>query len=182
MKKALIAAGLVVLLAAVGTGVFLARQDPTGMAVGDGGAQRALWDAMAPHGEQFLNAYGDQLAAPPDDPMLALSAFNELAYSITGRGGLWRKMLPTQYFGCGANQADPICGAFREAEPAMAGWDKLQARIADLPDERAARAFLRQNGAVLQEYIRTFVPRDRSLTAVRATPFFRDRFGRYLPQ
>ena len=57
-----------------------------------------------------------------------------------------------------------------------------EARIADLPDERAARAFLRQNGPMLQEYIRSFVPRDRSLTAVQATPFFRDRFGRFLQQ
>lgn len=180
MKKWILAAAGAVLLAGVGAGLWLVREDPTGMALGDGGAQKALWNALAPSA-RFLKAYNDQLSQPPDDPMLALTAFNELAYAMTGPSGLWRKTVPKRYFGCDVDDTPPLCQEFKRLDALLAPWDQLQQRIASVPDERAARTLLRENARRFQEYVRTFVPADASLDQVQQTPFFRDHFARYLP-
>ena len=174
---AIIAAAAVLTLAAVA--FWSLRQDPTGMAIGDGGAQKALWETLAPNAK-FLKAYGEQLAQPPDDPMLALAAFNEMAYAVTGPAGLWRKTLPKSYFGCASDDSQPMCDEFKRMEALLAPWDQFQARIDNVGDERAARAFLRENAKRFQEYTRTFVPRDMGLDEVQQTPFFHDHFARYL--
>lgn len=162
-------------------------KDPTGLATGsitarDRTLQSATWKLMEPHGRTFLKAYSDVLGNPPDDPELLLAAFNELAYAVTGRGGIWRKKVPHDFFGCKANDHLPICRKFVELEPSLGKWDALQQGIGALESEREARRFLRKNHGLMERYMHTFVPRNRSLSAVQATPFFEENLAQALEQ
>jgi hypothetical protein len=177
MKRIVIASALLAAGAATAIGLWFLRPDPTGMATGridpaERALYRTLWQSLEPFGPVFLKAFGDTLREPPEDPFLLANTFNELAYQVTGRTGIWRKTLPNDYFGCPADPDVPICVRLRDLEAQFTRWDRLQERIGQLDDERQARAFLRENAPALQEYIKTLVPVKKSLTAIQATPFF----------
>jgi hypothetical protein len=177
MKRALIALAAVISVIAAVAALWLIKPDPTGMAIGridpaERELHKALWQALEPRGPVFLKAYGDALREPPDDPILLATAFNELAYQVTGRSGIWRKTLPDDFFGCPANPENPVCGKLKDLDEKFVRWDKLQERISMLEDDRHARLLLRENASMIQEYLRTMVPEKRSMSAIEATPFF----------
>ena len=185
MKKTVfLVAGLAVLAGAVGILLYL-QTDPTGSARGSSvkraaavkALQQELWGEMAKFEGSYLDAYAEQFRAAPDDSMELLTAFNELAYNITGYGGLWRKTVPDKYFGCANNEHMPVCARFKQLQSSFSEWDKLQEEIMDVETERQARRFLMNNGGKLQAYIQTYAPADESFSAVQSTPFFRDHLA-----
>ena len=152
---------------------------PTGNATGSAvkprqadALQQALWSELAKHESAYLGAYAEYFEGSPNEPLELVNAFNELAYNITGPGGLWRKTVPDKYFGCAANEHMPICQKFKETQQTFSKWDKLQAQMLDIGDDRAARKFLKSHQQELEQYLRDFVPENESFSAVQATPFF----------
>jgi len=190
MKKTLVVVAGVVVLAGAAALLYHFQQDPTGSARGSSvkraAAQKALqqelWSQLSTYEGEYLGAYADQFQQRPDDPMELLTAFNELAYNVTGYGGLWRKTVPDKYFGCAANEHLPVCRKFKQVQADFTEWDKLQEQIMDIETERQARKFLMKNGGKLQAYIETFAPRDESFTAVQSTPFFQENLSAALDQ
>lgn len=186
-KTAFIAIGVVVLAGAVGILLYL-QADPTGSARGSSVKRAAavkalqddLWGELAKYEDAYLDAYAEQFRAMPEDSMELLTAFNELAYNVTGYGGLWRKTVPDKYFGCANNEHMPVCQKFKKLQVNFGEWDKLQEEIMDIETERQARRFLMNNGGKIQLYLQTFAPIDESFTAVQNTPFFRDNLSSQL--
>lgn len=177
MRRAILVSLVVVAVAAVAWALWFLRPDPTGMAVGriDPAERRLhaeLWQAMAPSGGVFLSAFDDVLREPPNDPVLLATAFNELAYQVTGRSGIWRKTLPNDVFGCPQNPELPVCGRLKDLDAQFSQWDELQSRLASVEDERQARQILRESAPMIREYLRTLVPATKSFSAIQATPFF----------
>ncbi len=179
MKKALV--GLAVVLV-VGGGIWALMNyppSPTGKATGSAvkprqgdALQKALWSELSKYEDDYLGAYAEYFENSPDEPLELVNAFNELAYNITGPGGLWRKTVPDKYFGCAANDHMPICKKFKETQQTFSKWDKLQEEMLDIGDNRTARKFLKKNQKDLETYLKDFVPEDESFSAVQATPFF----------
>jgi hypothetical protein len=186
MKKMVaVVAGVLVAVAAV-LAILYSGRDPTGSARGShvtGSAagvamQKALWQELARYERSYLKAYSEQFTSPPDAPLEALAAFNELAYNVTGPGGLWRKTVPDKYFGCSANEDLPVCQQFKRLEPTLSKWDKLQEEINALETDQQASAFLKANGDRLKQYITTYAPVDESMSSVQATPFFQKNLSK----
>jgi len=134
----------------------------------------SLWKAMAAHEQTYLNAYAEHFRTMPEDPIELLFAFNELVYAVTGYGGLWRKTVPEKYFGCANNEYIPMCQGFKQLQLDFRKWDSLQEEIMAIQTERQARRFLEAHGKELHEYIRKFVPRDQSFSAIAETPIYSD--------
>ncbi len=179
MKKVVVGVAVAVVVAGAVYAVLNWPPTPSGQATGssirpgsDAALQNAMWEALAAHESTYLKAYSEQFQARPDDPLEVLAAFNELAYNVTGRGGLWRKTVPDKYFGCAANEELPICGQFRKLEPELSKWDGLQEQMMSIESPKEARKFLREHGREMEEYLKTYVPQDESFTAVQATPWF----------
>jgi hypothetical protein len=184
MKKALVGVAVVLV---VGVAIWAVSNWPptsAGKATGSvpkgkqaQGVEAALWEDLSRFEGAYLSAYAEQFEARPDEPTEVLFAFNELAYKVTGPGGLWRKTVPDKYFGCVQNEDMPICLKFKQTERTFSKWDKIQEQINDLADDKAARKFVKEHGKELQEYIRQYVPTDESFSAVQATPFFSDNLA-----
>ena len=180
MKRWGIALGAAVVVAAAVFAVVELRPDPTGRATGAMGASaegRDVWAALAKFEDPYLGAWSERFAEGPADNAEVLAVFQELASNVTGYGGLWRKTVPNEYFGCAADADPPICRTLASAEKNFARWDALQETMSGIEDERAARAFLRRNRAAMLDYLQTYVPSDRSLSAVQATPFFAENLA-----
>ena len=187
MKKAII--GLAV-VAVVGVAVWaLVSYPPKGAGKATGsvvkpsqakGMQRALWEELAVYEDDYLDAYAEYFESKPDEPMELLFAFNELAYNVTGPGGLWRKTVPDKYFGCAHHDHLPICKKFNDMKNDFSRWDKLQDQINNLDDNKQAKRFLNKHGNELKGYIKKYVPTDESFTAVQATPFFSENLAQHM--
>jgi len=127
---------------------------------------------MAAHEQTYLNAYAEHFQTLPEDPVELLTAFNELAYNVTGYGGLWRKTVPQEYFGCADNQDTPVCQDYIRFQSEFERWDRLQDDIGGIDTEDKARDYLQAHADELLEHIRQYVPADQSYAAVRATPTY----------
>ena len=166
--------------AVIATAVFVLLAyppDPTGNATGrkkggptDGAV--ALWSELSRFEDSHLQAFSGAFEEGPSDTLEVLNATNELMCSITGHGGLWRKTVPNQFFGCDNDADSPICARFARLEAKLGEWDRLQEQLLSLESEKAARRFMKKNGDKLRAYIATFVPEATSFSAVQATPFF----------
>ena len=186
MKRVVgMAVGLAVLVG-IGGALMWLRPDPTGMAIG--GRDRVeeeirlkLWHALQPSSATYLKAWGDELAKPPDDPMLVIDAFNEVAYAVTGPAGLWRKTVPNRYLGCQADPESPPCVTLKSADHEFTRWDALQQRLSKVERAGQARRALRAEGAAMQEYLQTMVPQGQGLAALQETPFFAKNLAPVLP-
>lgn len=184
MKKAIV--GLAVLLV-VGAGVWVMMNyppEPTGSATGSAvkprqgdALQKALWQELSKYEGEYLGAYAEYFETTPDEPLELVNAFNELAYNITGPGGLWRKTVPDKYFGCAANDHMPICKKFKEVNQTFSKWDALQEQMLDIGDNRSAKKFLKKHKKDIEDYLRLYVPEDESFSSVQATPFFTDNLS-----
>ena len=177
MNRTMLVVVGVVLLGGVGGVLWFVRPAPTGMAIGRlDPAEREfhlkLWHALEPTGPVYLKEWADQLADPPDDPLQLAEAFNELAFAVTGPTGLWRKTVPNEYFGCKADPEQSVCQRLAEVTRSFERWDRLQDRISRLGTPAEARRFLKENGASMEEYLRTLVPAQRGLEALQQTPYF----------
>ena len=169
--------GAVALLMTVGS-------NPTGQATGSRDrkavgktVKQAVWNDLAAHEDTYLAAYTDYFQEGDTDPLELLSAFNELAFQITGAGGLWRDTVPNKFFGCQANEDFEICVQLKKAEETFARWDAFQDAAAGIDSTFKATKFITGRGDEMQEYLRTFVPANESLSAVQATPFFAQHFA-----
>ncbi len=179
MKKAIIAVAVVAVLGVAVYAVLNYPPKPAGQATGSAvkprkvdALQKTMWQELSKYETQYLGAYAEYFESQPDEPLELVNAFNELAYSVTGPGGLWRKTVPDKYFGCAANDHMPICKKFNEMNQTFSRWDKLQQEMLDIGDNRQAKKFLQKHEKELQEYLETYVPADESFSAVQATPFF----------
>lgn len=182
MKRWAPAIAAAAIVAAIMVALVWLRPEPVGRATGQR-IQRIpkdaldVWLALQPLQNAYLSAWSDRFAEGPQDSLEVLAGFHELAAGITGFGGLWRKTVPDEYFGCAAEPESPVCRRIAAAEKNFARWDRLQTAILELETEREARRFLAQNGKALREYIDHYVPADRSLSAVQATPFFAEQIA-----
>jgi len=184
MKKAVIGVAVVAVVGVAAWAVLNWPPTGAGKATGSAikprpakGLQKALWEDLARYEEDYLDAYAEYFETKPDEPMELLFAFNELAYNMTGPGGLWRKTVPDKYFGCAAHDHLPICRKFKEMHKGFSKWDSMQEQINNLDNKRQAQKFLKANGEELQQYIKLFVPEDESFSAVQATPFFSENLA-----
>jgi len=184
MKK--IALGVVVVGVVVAAAWAVMNYPPKGAGQATGSAvkpkkappvQMAMWEELAKYESSYLGSYAEYFQNKPDEPMELLNAFNELAYSVTGPGGLWRKKVPDKYFGCSANDDLPICGKFKQVERTFSQWDKLQQEMMDIDNNKQAQKFLTDHAKEMEEYIRTFVPSDESFSAIQSTKFFADNLA-----
>jgi len=170
--------------------VMIGCQDrgPTGKAVGTVKRsaefvqlEKDLWGALGAYEGAYLSAHASQLQAMPDDPQALLASFDKLMFAITGPSGIWRSHVPNKYFGCSANHDLPICQQFAKLELAFLPWETLHVRIGSINSPQEAEAFLTQYSQKLKQYLEYYVPKDKSLEAVQATPFFKDRMSMFLP-
>lgn len=129
-----------------------------------------LWEAMEPYQQTWLRRYlaGTRMGEPTDHDVLL--AFNDLAYQITGPGGLWRKDAPNQWWGCRAMPAQPACEVISGLGEEWRRWDALQQQIEGVRSNRAA-AFIARNERALVRYLKHYVPRRDSAFDAEATPF-----------
>lgn len=171
-----IAAALILVLT-LGTG-------PTGQATGSKvrkadkkTVKQAVWNELASHEDTYLAAYADYFQEGDTDALELLGAFNELAYQVTGSGGLWRDTVPNKYFGCQMNADFEICVELERAEETFAKWDAFQRQASEVDSSHQAARFILRNGDQMQEYLQTFVPANESLSAVQDTPFFGQKFA-----
>jgi hypothetical protein len=179
-KKFLVGGALVLVVGLVVVGLTYWPPQEAGKATGmigkgslqDIQLQKELWGALSTYEKSFLAAYSDQLAEQPDDPLELVAAFNELAYGVTGPGGLWRKTVPEKFFGCNADQETPACQSLKQSEAQFQRWDKLQQAANEVEQPRDALKFLKAHRAEIDEYLKTMVPVSDSMTSVEATPFF----------
>lgn len=163
---------------------------PTGQAVGSMvksspefvQLQRDLWGAMAEYKEPYLKDFSEQLESMPDDPITLLKAIDELMYEITGPSGLWRSHVPRHYFGCAENHDLPICQQIESLEMSFLPWETLHVQVSTIKTHDAAEDFLTQFEPKFQQYMDYYVPRDKSLSSVQATPFFKQRLSIFLPE
>ena len=187
-KKAILGTVIlaVVALAAVLVGKYLV--DPSGSAIGkrtrrDSGKrmEQNLWKELSRYEETFLRNYFASLDKGQKSCLELIAGFNELAYSVTGHGGLWRQTVRNKYFGCGMNEHMTVCQQLKAAEKDFAQWDALQQKSMRISTERQACRFLRKHGNKMERYIRTYVPQDESFSSVRATPYFSQNLAGLLP-
>jgi len=162
---------------------------PTGKAVGTVKRsaefvemEKSLWGTLAAYEGSFLKSYSAQLQSAPDDPVKLLAAFDELMYAVTGPSGLWRSYIPKQYFGCAANHDLAVCQQFEKLELSFFPWETFHVQMSSIQSPQEAEAFLSQYSEKLRQYIEYYVPKDKSLTSVQATPFFQDRLSMFLPR
>lgn len=145
--------------------------------------QNRVWTQLGSFQDTHLKAWKDALAAGESDSASdVLDAFNELAYTVTGPAGFWRKTLPTQWLGCAANADTDACVALAAAGPDLAKWDAFQAKISTLGSERAAARFLKKNEKRIATYIATYVPVRFSASDIRETGFFKTKLATALAQ
>lgn len=185
-RNGLVVSGLLV-GALLLTGFLILRYgtDPSGMATGskrgaqvqDKIIQQELWEDLSRYESNYLASYAEAFREKPDDPMELLTAFNELAYSVTGPGGLWRKKVPQKYFGCQMNEQLEICQRFLQVESEFRQWDKLQAEISNLETRHQALRFLGEHRQDLKAYMGRYVPESEADSSVQATPFFQDKLA-----
>ncbi|MBM4373411.1 MAG: hypothetical protein FJ098_17270, partial [Deltaproteobacteria bacterium] len=139
--------------------------------------QQVLWEGLATYEDTYLMAYADYFQSGDSDPLELLNAFNELAYKVTGAGGIWRDTVPNKYFGCQANEDFAICVELRRSEEVLSRWDAFQEAAGAVETPLQASRFLVKHGAEMQEYLDTYVPRNDSLSAIQATSFFSSRLA-----
>ncbi len=184
MKKVLIGGAVAASLAAVIILVVALGSGPTGQATGSKvrksgkkTVKQEIWTDLAAYEDSYLSAYADYFQEGDTDPLELLSAFNELAFQVTGAGGIWRDTVPNKFFGCQMNEDFEICIEFEKAEASLAKWDAFQEKAAEVDSGFTATKFIVRHGAEMREYLQTFVPENESLSAVQATPFFASRFA-----
>lgn len=154
--------------------------DEAGMAAGVGSKQSmlALWQKLGAYGTVYLKTWKDAFADPDPSARDVLDAFNELGFAITGPGGFWRKTVPDQWFGCGAEPGTPPCKALQAAsEGELKTWDGFQSEIAKLPDGQEL-AFITKHHKRMLGYIDTWVPDAPSMTAMKETGYFKEKLER----
>lgn len=161
-------------LITVGFGIIVLLTAQAAEASWDAGR---YWDTLEARGAVYLDAYAELFDERPDDALEVLAAFNEVAYRVTGLGGLWRREVPGTFFGCPINDHLSVCRRFVELESLFAEWDEMQQRIEEIDSERAARRFLREHGDALVEYLEYYVPAAVNLSGVLSTPLFAQRIA-----
>ena len=160
------------------------EQGPTGKAVGSVQRsaefvqlEKSMWESLAAYKDSHLQSYAEKLQAAPDDPLALLQTFDNLMYTVSGPSGLWRAHVPQEYFGCSANHELPICQQFSKLEMSFLPWETLHVQLSGITTEQDAQAFLEQYGTKLQQYLTYYVPVEKTLEAVQATPFFKDQLA-----
>lgn len=133
----------------------------------------AVWQRLTTYRTSWLSSWSQALLGPPSSPAEVLDAFNELAYAVGGPGGLWRRTIPEQWFGCNQTGAQlPECARLARLSRRLKRIDRLQRRIERVPRKHAGR-FLALHQRQLLRYLDEYVPDDRSATAVEQTRAFR---------
>ena len=172
MKKGLVLSGIIVAIGAVGGLLFqFGGGAPAGLATGSSTKAAALWEHMEPYQDTYLKAYKGAFDDDAPTSMDVLEAWNEIAYSVTGQGGFWRKTVGNLWFGCQVNGQLEVCRALAKASGDFEKWDKVQTKIAELPESKASR-FLAKNHKKLVSYLETYAPLKKNEAGMKATSFF----------
>ena len=183
MKKTVIAIAVVSSVCLI-TCLGCQNDSPTGHATGHMQAgmetaaiQQSLVSALQKFQEPFLSDAGISLNGLQEDPLKLIQAFDKLMYAVTGPSGFWRAYVPQKYFGCSANHTMAVCKQFERLELSFLPWETFHIQVAGITSPDEARMFLQQNGSKFKGYLVYFVPGDRSLSAVKETPFFQERLA-----
>lgn len=139
-------------------------------------AVREMCTRMDRYTDGYLKAWKEKLRAPKPEAMDVLEAWTELMLQISGPGGFWKKTVPTLWYGCGEDPASDPCKRLETASRDLAKWDAMQAQIGSLGRGQAS-GFLRRNQKKLVEYLDTAVPDEPSLSAMQATPFYKQHLA-----
>jgi len=121
---------------------------------------------------KFIKGWRAVLADPGAPATELHGALVELMAAITGPAGLWRKTIPQQWLGCRSNPESKPCRAFAGADTHFAKWDRFQRKLDRAPSN--PKRFLVKSHGHIMAYTQTYVPDDRSFSAARRTPFFRE--------
>ncbi len=186
MKRTLVIVIGVTALVAVGVVLAWLRPEPTGMAIGrlkpaERQMHLKLWSALEPGGQTYLQEWAEELQDPPEDPLMLIDAFNEMAFAVTGPTGFWRKTVPNKFFGCKADPSSPPCMSLKKAAGDFQRWDKLQTTLGKIESSRAARRALKKHGKDMEEYLTTMVPKAEGIDGLQSTPFFNKTLAPYMP-
>jgi hypothetical protein len=178
---------VVVVLVLVALTVSCKGEDPSGKAVGSiprnpdaVQVQNQLWEALAQYQGTFLASKKEALQARPDDPVALLGVLDTLMYEVTGPSGVWRGLVPKDYFGCGVHYDTALCQQFQHLEMSFFPWESLHVQVSTVKGVAEADAFLVQFGPKVNEYLKYYVPRSRTLADVQATPFFKSQLAMFI--
>ncbi len=175
-QRILVIGALVALVGIAGFVVFTGEQDPTGRAIGAGAneAGAELWQSLAKYERNHLRTWRGAFDNQEPEAIEVLEAWSELAYSITGPGGFWRKTVPHSWLGCAALGNSPACKALDGSKGEFGKWDKFQEKVGNVSEGKAAR-FLGKNQAKMLDYIKRYVPDAPSASGMEATGFYTDK-------
>ena len=172
MKKGLVLSGIIVAMGAVGGLLFqFGGGAPAGLATGASTKAATLWSHMEPYQDTYLKAYKGAFDENGPSAIEVLEAWNEVAYAVTGQGGFWRKTVGNLWFGCQVNGELEVCRALAKASGEFEKWDKVQNKIAELPESKASR-FLAKNHKKLISYLETYAPTKKKEEGMKSTAFF----------
>ena len=102
-------------------------------------------------------------------------ALMELMTSVTGPGGLWRETIPNRWLGCKSDPSTEACKAFTQAATHFKKWDAFAEKLERAP-ANPKRFLVKSHGKILA-YVQTYVPMVKSISGVKATPFFQDHLA-----
>lgn len=133
-----------------------------------------VWRALNRYRRSFLVAWADKLSGPPASAMETLDAFNELMAQVTGPGGLWRKTMPREWYGCVDAPGTEQCKRLAKANEELEVWDAYQKKLL-AQKGAAAKGWLKTNKPRILAYLDRYVPLTASLSAAQSTGFYVDK-------
>ena len=133
-----------------------------------------VWRALNKYRRSFLVAWADKLSGPPTSAMETLDAFNELMAQVTGPGGLWRKTMPRDWYGCVDAPSSEQCKRLAKANEELEVWDIYQKKLL-AQKGAAAKGWLKTNKPRILAYLDRYTPLTASLSAAQGTGFYIDK-------
>jgi len=142
--------------------------------------QDRLWKALRKYQGSLLSGKADALKKRPDDPVELLRVVSALMSEVSGEHGLWRTTVPSYYFGCDVHKDSPLCKQFSNLDMTFLPFDTLESQISGITSAAEADAFLVKFGGKLEDYLKYYVPRSKTLNDVEDTPFFRNQLSMFI--
>lgn len=133
-----------------------------------------LWKALGRYEKSFLKHWADRLGGAPGSASEVLDAMNELMAQVTGPAGLWRKTVPTEWFGCVDNPTSDQCKKLADASNEFEAWDRF-AETMVRQRGGGAKSWLKRNKSRMLGYMNRYVPTVASLSGLQGTPLYAEK-------
>lgn len=144
-------------------------------------AVSAVWTKLGTYQGPYLKNWSGAFDQEAGSPTEVVDAFNELAFSVTGPTGFWRKTLPNQWLGC-RNHADSApCQKLVKATGELQKWDKVQKKLSKMSSGKA-RHFLSKNQRQIMAYFDNYVPSEINASSMKATAFYKKHLQGVMPE